>query len=211
MFMKKQLVLIHGFLSKSPVMAYLASYFHKLDYDIHYFNYRTVHFERQKTFDKLNTIVKDLDNVYFLAHSMGGLVVREFIQEFPSDQYKAVVTLGTPHRSSSFAKMVSKSELNNLLGMNAESGLITDLKDYTGVPPLGSLAGNQPKGLFKIYQKIMNTRIKYANDGTVLVSETQDVNFQDHITMPVSHSGMLFSRDVAEQVNYFFNNFRFNH
>ena len=47
------------------------------------------------------------------------------------------------------------------------------------------------------------------NDGTVLVKETYDKNFTDHVVLPESHTGMLYSFEVVEQIDYFFNNLKF--
>ena len=205
----KNVVLAHGLLTKSPIMAYLAYQLRQLGYRTHFFNYRTLHFDSETTMSTLKQLCDGLDNIYFVGHSMGGLVLREFIQQHPSDKYKSVVTLGTPHSSSEFAKLVSKSELNNLLGINDKSGLITDLKDYKGKPPLGSLAGDKAKGMFQFYSRWAGQDTIEPNDGTVLVRETMDVNFKDHIVLPVSHSGMLISKDVVEQIDYFFTNQKF--
>ena len=209
---KKNVILVHGFLVKAPIMGYLAYKLNKLGYRVHFFNYRTLHFDKESTMRELNSLVSGLDNIYFLGHSMGGLVIREFIQNHPSKKFKAVVTLGSPHKGSKFAKLVSKSELNNLLGINNNSGLISDLEDYKGEPPLGSIAGNKNHGLFKAYSSLKNIFLEEKNsDGTVLVSETIDENFKDHITLYVSHSGMLYSKDVLYQIHYFFTHLCFNH
>ena len=46
-------------------------------------------------------------------------------------------------------------------------------------------------------------RIEEENDGSVAVAETRLSGARDHIVLPVSHSGMLFSREVARQVGHF--------
>lgn len=204
MKLRKNVILTHGFLNKAPIMAYLVYQLRKLGYRIHFFNYKTLHFNREETLNSLKRLCDGLDNIYFVGHSMGGLVLREFIQTHPSPKYKAVVTLGTPHQTSSFAKHVSSSELNNLLGINEESGLISDLRDYEGIPPLGSIAGNKGDTFLN---KIKG--IQEESDGTILVEETRGVNFSDHIVLHLSHSTLLLSKEVVSQINYFFNNFKF--
>lgn len=207
----KNVILTHGLLAKSPMMIFLGYHLSRLGYRVHFFNYRTLHFNKEKTLKKLKRLCDSLDNIYFVGHSMGGLVLREFIQEYPSDKYKSIVTLGTPHNASSFAKMVSQSELNNLIGINDNSGLISNLRAYTGIPPLGSLAGNKSKGLFEAYSKLIKNNKDAESDGTILVEETQSSYFQDHITLSVSHSGMLVSHQVVKQIDYFFKNSKFKH
>ena len=41
------------------------------------------------------------------------------------------------------------------------------------------------------------------NDGVVTIEETRIPGLADHIVLPVSHSGMLFSGDVADQTANF--------
>jgi hypothetical protein len=44
------------------------------------------------------------------------------------------------------------------------------------------------------------------HDGTVSVAETQLPGARDHIVMPTSHTGLLFSADVADQAAHFLSN-----
>jgi hypothetical protein len=41
------------------------------------------------------------------------------------------------------------------------------------------------------------------HDGTVLVEETRLPGAKDHIVLSTSHTGMLFSAEVAEQARWF--------
>jgi hypothetical protein len=41
------------------------------------------------------------------------------------------------------------------------------------------------------------------NDGTVAVSETRLDGATDHVTLPVTHMGLLISRNVADQIGAF--------
>jgi hypothetical protein len=42
-----------------------------------------------------------------------------------------------------------------------------------------------------------------AGDGTVAVRETRAEGLRNHLVLPVTHTGMLFSRAVARQVSGF--------
>ena len=207
----KHVIVAHGLFMKSPVMMYIGHHLKKEGYKVHFFNYQTLHFNRKRTLSRLKEMTEGLEEVYFVGHSMGGLVLREFIQEYSSKNYQALVTLGTPHKCSEFARIVSKSDLNDLLGINTHSGLISDLKDYGGKPPLGSIAGNKARGLFEWYSDLSGNELEEENDGTVLVKETLDVNFTDHIVLPESHTGLLYSNKVMKQILYFFDHKVFCH
>jgi hypothetical protein len=63
---------------------------------------------------------------------------------------------------------------------------------------LGIVAGTQPLGLGQLL-----ARFREANDGTVAVSETRMPGATDHISLPVSHLGMLVSARVAHATGRF--------
>ena len=63
---------------------------------------------------------------------------------------------------------------------------------------LGVIAGNVPLGFGRLLAKF-----EEDNDGTIGVSETRLVGAKDHLTLSVSHKGMLVSRDVADQAAAF--------
>lgn len=204
----KYVVVVHGFLMKSPVMGVLGSRLAAQGYTPLYFNYRTLHFDRQRTLSRLEKLCEGLDEVYFVGHSMGGLVIRQFLQDKTDDKFKAVVTLGTPHKSSRFAQVIYNSGMNSLFGLNEHSGLISTLHEWNNkVIKIGSIAGQSPRGLFSLYQKIKREK-SFGHDGTVFIEETIG-NFDDHLVVDVSHTGLVYSSDVARQVGYFFDNFIF--
>jgi hypothetical protein len=63
---------------------------------------------------------------------------------------------------------------------------------------VGSLAGTRRFGLGAVLNDLQG-----ANDGVVRVEETRLPGLADHLTLPVSHSGMLVSGEVARQCTAF--------
>jgi hypothetical protein len=49
------------------------------------------------------------------------------------------------------------------------------------------------------------------NDGTVAVAETVIAGLTDHVVLPVSHVALLWSAQVAAQVEQFLQHGRFRH
>ena len=63
---------------------------------------------------------------------------------------------------------------------------------------IGCLAGDLPIGFGRFV-----AGFEEANDGTVAISETRLPGVKDHIVLPVSHKGMLISKDVVDQTAAF--------
>jgi hypothetical protein len=69
---------------------------------------------------------------------------------------------------------------------------------------LGLIAGTRPMGLGRFF-----AQFDEECDGTIGVSETKLPGHTAHMTLPVSHMGMLASSTVADEVGEFLANGRF--
>lgn len=142
--------------------------------------------------------------LHFLGHSLGGLVLRRFAAEYPDLVRGRVVTLGTPHQGSSIAHKLHRLAPFTL-GKAYEEALNGSAPKITEGGQWGSIAGSHSLGLGKVFE------LKGTNDGTVLLEETKTENLSDHIVLPVSHTGMLVDKAVAQQIAYFLNHGCFQH
>jgi hypothetical protein len=64
--------------------------------------------------------------------------------------------------------------------------------------PLGVIAGSKRVGL----GRIVNT-MDAESDGTIFVDETRIHGMKEHLIMAVSHTGLVYSRDVANRTANF--------
>jgi hypothetical protein len=69
---------------------------------------------------------------------------------------------------------------------------------YAGHRDVGVIAGSMGVGLGRLF-----ANLESDHDGTVLVEETYLPGAKDHIVLSISHTGMLFSTEVAEQTSWF--------
>jgi hypothetical protein len=69
---------------------------------------------------------------------------------------------------------------------------------------IGMVAGTRSIGLGRFFGKLPGD-----NDGTVAVAETRVPGLAAHATLPVSHSGLVFSAPVAALVERFLHDGRF--
>jgi pimeloyl-ACP methyl ester carboxylesterase len=153
----------------------------------------------------LNTI--DASTLHFVAHSLGGLVVTQLLQDYPAQRPGRVVLLGTPYRGSFVAQRLSRHRLGRwLCGQSLHGALLGDGPCWPGGRELGVIAGNKPFGV-----GWLTPGLPRPNDGTVAVAETVVSEQTDNITLPVTHSGLLFSAAVARQVGLFLSDGHFRH
>jgi len=138
--------------------------------------------------------------VHFVGHSLGGLVIYRFLERFPDQPPGRVVFLGTPSVASRAAEHAARfAPIAHLMGQSVAEELLQPRERRWSQPrALGIVAGTQPLGLGQLL-----ARFREANDGTVAVSETRMPGATDHISLPVSHLGMLVSARVAHETGRF--------
>jgi pimeloyl-ACP methyl ester carboxylesterase len=158
---------------------------------------------------RLQSLVRELeaDEVHFVGHSLGGLVIHRFLERFPDQPPGRAVFLGTPCVASRAAQQASRFvPIAHLMGASvAEELLQPRERRWTHPRPLGIVAGTQPLGVGQLIASFQED-----NDGTVAVSETRMPGMFDHISLPVSHLGMLVSARVARETGLFLTEGRFS-
>ena len=168
----------------------------------HSFTYRTVSNSVQPVLEQLAQFVRriDADQVHFVGHSLGGVVLHRFFESATDLPPGRVVFLGSPTVKSATAEKVGRMPvLSRLVGRMVSDELVTPrAREWRCDRELGCIAGTRPMGLGRFF-----TRFEEECDGTIGVSETKLPGHTAHITLPVSHMGMLISADVAHQVGEF--------
>ena len=124
--------------------------------------------------------------VHFVGYSMGGLVIRAYLHQFPLEKLGRVVMLGTPNQGSEMADLVKNLWLFKKLYGPAGQQLVTEPTQST-LPEkidfeLGSIAGN-----FSI-DPLTNYIMGGPNDGKVSVESTKLDGMKDHIVISASHT-----------------------
>ena len=208
-------VLLHGLFMRGPIMLALAWRLRNAGYRTYTFSYNTTAESCAENAQHLQRFAANIDarTLHFVAHSLGGLVLRHCVPRLadPPAGFAPVcvgraVTLGTPHQGSHFARRLAAFPLGHrMLDRSLEDCLLGGAPPWDGNVPLGSIAGNVPLGMGRTLPGLPR-----PNDGMVAVAETRLAGMSDHIVLPVSHTGMLFSAAVARQVLYFLQCGRFD-
>lgn len=202
------IVLVHGLWMKGPEMYLLRRRLRHAGYRVYQFSYRSVGRELAENASRLNEFVTRLGErrVHFVAHSLGGLVVRRLFHDHPDQPPGHIVTLGTPHSGSYVADRLSRAGfIRKILGCSLMP-LTGELSHWHGERQLGSIAGSMSIGLGWIVRDLPK-----PNDGTVAVEETRLEQGSDHLVVHTSHMGMLLSRRVVEQTLHFLSHATFEH
>lgn len=142
-----------------------------------------------------------VDELHFVGHSLGGLVILRALELTDDLPPGRAVLLGTPSQGSRAAQGVARVVPfgKAILGaaVNAECVEHTP-RSYSGHRDVGVIAGSMGVGLGRLF-----ANLESDHDGTVLVEETYLPGAKDHIVLSISHTGMLFSSEVAEQAVWF--------
>jgi pimeloyl-ACP methyl ester carboxylesterase len=148
-----------------------------------------------------NTIAAiEAPRVHLVGHSLGGLMILRCLERYPMPQPGRVVFLGTPAAGSRAARRFGEFGLGRrMLGAASAEELLQQRAARWDVGrELAVIAGNMPLGFGRLLLKFGED-----NDGTVAVSETQVAGATAVLTLPVTHSGMLWSARVAREVGSF--------
>ena len=206
---REAVVLIHGLWMPSVVMARLGQHLARLSADrqVRLFGYPSLRADLdgniQSLFDFVEAI--DAETVHLVGHSLGGLLILKMLNSHPPSRVGRVVCLGSPLRGSSAGVRIQSLPGGKVVaGKSLVQALDEPLPDWQGQWPLGVIAGSMGVGLGRLVDQL-----EAPHDGTISVSETRLPGISDHLVLPLNHSGLVFSPEVARQTDYFLSHGRF--
>jgi pimeloyl-ACP methyl ester carboxylesterase len=208
--MVEEVVYVHGlWMSGGESLLLRRRLSREFGLDVHTFRYSAAGSTMTESTSRLQKFVRRLQatRLHFVGHSLGGLVIYRFLERYPEQPPGHVVFLGTPAVASRAAVQASHIRLMaSLMGHSVADELLRPReRRWKADRPLGIIAGTQPLGMGQIL-----ARFDEDCDGTIGVSETQLPGATDHITLPVSHLGMLVSARVARETGSFLQDGRFS-
>ena len=148
--------------------------------------------------------------IHFVTHSMGGLVLRQYLAENPPENLGRVVMLGPPNQGSEVAQRLGASRFYKwVLGPSGQQ-LGTGAEDFPRqLGPvkfeLGVIAGNRSRN--PIFSPLLPGR----DDGMVSVGSTPVDGMSDFLVMRYAHNALMWRGPVIKQVKSFLEAGHFRH
>ena len=202
-------VLVHGLWTHGLLMEPQRRFLADEGIEAICYSYPSVRLTLTQNADRLAKFAHSLDaaTVHWVGHSLGGLIILHMFGRDSTLMPGRAVLLGTPYGGSHSGDTLARSALGTrMLGRSIrEWSRLQKQAQFPG-REIGVIAGTMPVGLGRLVAR----NLPRPNDGAVTVAETRVPAACDRIELPVSHTGMLFSRRVAKQTAAFIRTGRFD-
>jgi pimeloyl-ACP methyl ester carboxylesterase len=201
------IVFAHGIWMPGRIMSFLK---HRLEREHGFagrlFSYYAVQVGLDENAARLSEFVSMVAEgpVHVVGHSLGGVLALRMHALHPDAPAGRIVCLGSPLCGSRAAVGLGRWRWGQrMLGRTITAGVVDEAADCWGTAvtarrEVGIIAGTTAVGVGKLMAVFDE-----ANDGTVSVAETRLPGARDHLLMPVTHTGLVWSRPVADQVAAF--------
>ncbi|MBT4332869.1 MAG: hypothetical protein HOD64_06275 [Candidatus Cloacimonetes bacterium] len=147
------------------------------------------------------------DKIHFVTHSMGGLIVRCYLQDHELPEGSRIVMLSPPNKGSEVADHFKESKFYNLIvgdvgqELATDSNILSELKQI--IPEIGIIAGDKSTNPY--FSKI----IPGEDDGRVAVDNTKLTEMKDFMIVHSTHLTIKYNDEVIRQTVFFLQNGKF--
>lgn len=200
-----RVILLHGLWMRPVSMAILDSRLRQAGFSTSRIGYASVQGGPKRAMPALVGQARH-GPCHVVAHSLGGLVALATLDAHPDLPVQRVVCLGSPLCGSAAAHGMTRLPLlRSTLGRSRRL-LLRGCRPWQGRAQVGMIAGTRPLGLGRFVGPVHG-----ENDGTVAVEETCLEGLADRISIPASHTSLLYSPEAARQAIAFLRDGRFDH
>ncbi len=140
--------------------------------------------------------------IHFVTHSLGGILVRQYLAKHDLANLGRVVMLGPPNKGSQVVDKLKR--VPGFKAINGPAGLQLGTDENSVPNTLG--AANFEVGVIagtRSINPILSTLLPGQDDGKVSLSHTKLDGMADHIALPVTHPLMMDNPRVIKETLHF--------
>ncbi len=198
-------ILLHGIIRSSKSMSRMQKSLNEAGFVSVPFDYPSTQANLDRCSEYLGEVISSLNgvkNISFVTHSMGGLVVRNWLRDHKDKRLTRLVMLGTPNKGAEMADKLRNVQLFKLIYGPAGQQLVSgDASDIAKLPvpefEFACIAG--ARGTTEGYNPI----IPGDDDGTVAVQSAMLEGATDSELFPVLHSFLPLNEAVIKSTRCF--------
>ncbi|MCP4423805.1 MAG: alpha/beta hydrolase [Chloroflexi bacterium] len=201
-------VLLHGLSRTARSMIKLEQAFRKLGYRVVNLTYSS----RKYPIEKLSRLAidsalsrrkrKEKTQVHFVAHSLGGILVRHYLENTKLQNLGRVVMIASPNQGS---HLVDKfGSCPGFRAVNGPAGAQLGTNSHSTPVQLGAV--NYPVGVIagtRTVNLILSQFLPGVNDGRVITENTKVEGMADYIELPTSHPFIIQNAYAIRQATNF--------
>jgi pimeloyl-ACP methyl ester carboxylesterase len=199
-------VLLHGLARSAGSMDKMASVLIASGYDVVNVDYpsteHTVQYLADTSIDSGLSRCAEGATVHFVTHSLGGILVRQYLSRREIPGLGRVVMLGPPNQGSEVVDALGDVPgfelINGVAGTQLGTGEASVPRQLGPANfDVGIIAGTRSINL------ILSAIIPGSDDGKVSVENARLEGMNDFITLPVSHPFLMKDDEVIRQIIYY--------
>jgi pimeloyl-ACP methyl ester carboxylesterase len=201
----KAVIVVHGIIRSSKSFHKMRERLKKEGYTVIGFDYPSTRVDITTSAEYLRKVIASLEGIneiHFVVHSMGGLLVRCYLSKGRDKRIKRMAMLGVPNNGARMADTLKKNALFRMFLGPAGQQLTSDPKGFIKKLPVPDfefaiVAG--ARGTLKGY----NPLIPGDDDGTVSLKSARLQGAHDFITVKCLHSFLVSHPEAIKATVHF--------